>query len=569
MKDLSNITTWQNSFGLLPIHLRPVNSESNFVLLNGGYGDFCLQTNKSDASPEDYFSESWSSNTKNFIVINNNKTEIYNWQKNNVEIISNEQVSKNFDKFYTYLLSKSYKSERDVIPFIIDIFRQFRNLTREKTNPTEALNLLFLLLTSLEENLNINIDFEKWGIKETSIPSGFGYYVDRLKENNIKPHLDLIIRHSSGALFQEAQKEVLFFNPQMELFGGVSNKLNSKENLYSSVHYTPAYIARTIVENALEKLDLSKTNIKIFDPACGSCEFLIEALKQLKEKNYNGSVQIVGWDTSATAVNTSTFLLTFEKRKVWGDKLTFNIELVTDSLLKKWDEDYDLILMNPPFVSWELLESKEARDAVKETLNINFSGRPNQASAFFYKSVKSLSNHGVIGCVIPSSLLTLDSYKKLRSDINEQLSINLIAKLGNFIFEDALTDVSILVGHKPKINDLVPTILWSRNEKGIANEALRDLRKMNYTSQFTINKIDYSIFQPIQFPIVEDSWRPISVTQNQLLKKVNRFVIDKKLYPVKDIFKVQQGINSGNNVFKINKEEYLQLPKNEQLFLGQ
>ena len=568
MKDISDILVWKQNFGLLPIHLKPANNDSGFVMLNGGYGDFCLQTKKDQSDINDYYSKSWSSNTKNFVVLDDEKIKIFNWSKNKPEEVSKDEVAANFDKFYNYLLSKSYKSERDVIPFIIDIFRQFRNITLEKTNPVDALNLLFVLLTSLEDDYHA-FDKNKWNVNEINIPNGFDYFTEKIQTgiNNIKPELELIIRHSAGVLFQEAQKEVLFFNPQRDLFGGISSKIETTNKLYSSIHYTPPYLARTIVENAIRQLDLkTKKKLKIFDPACGSSEFLIEALKQLKELNYNGNIEVKGWDSSETAVNTSNFLLKYEQRTVWNKKLDFEINVVADSLTENWDNDYDLILMNPPFVSWELLNDKNSRDAVKGTLGSTFSGKPNQASAFFYKSIQHLNKDGIIGCVIPSSLLTLDAYKKLRNDVYDLITINLIGKLGNFVFEDALTDVSLIIGHKPKTNH-IPIILWTNNEKGVAQNALRDLRKMNYSNKFTVDEKDYSIFQPITFPLIQENWKPISLNENELLKTISRFVIEKKLVKVKDVFNVQQGINSGNNnLFKIQKSEFLELPVNEQKF---
>ena len=307
MKDLSKILTWQQSFGLLPIHLKPTINDSKFVMLNGGYGDFCLQTLKDGNDIEDYYSKSWSSNTKYFVVLENDKAIIYNWLKNKPEEVSIKQLEDNFDKFYNYLLSKSYKSERDVVPFIIDIFRQFRNITQEKTNPVEALNLLFVLLTSIEDDYH-KFNKDKWNVNDFNIPYGFDSLAEKLNSgfSNIKPELDLIIRHSAGVLFQEAQKEVLFFNPQWDLFGGVSSKLEIKKSLYTSIHYTPPYLARTIVENAIRQLDdlPQKSKLKIFDPACGSSEFLIEVLKQLKELDYRGEIKIFGWDSSETAINT-------------------------------------------------------------------------------------------------------------------------------------------------------------------------------------------------------------------------------------------------------------------------
>ena len=568
MRDLSDILTWKQSFGLLPIHLKPKSNKSNFVMLNGGYGDFCLQMLKDKSEIDDYYSQSWSSNTKNFVVLDGDKVKIFNWSKNKPEEISKKQVLDNFDKFYNYLLSQSYKSERDVVPFIIDIFRQFRNITLEKTNPLEALNLLFVLLTSLEDDSS-NLDRKKWNLNDFVIPKEFDSLTKKLNTgiNNIKPQLDLIIRHSAGVLFQEAQKEVLFFNRQMDLFDGISSIIKTKTNLYSSIHYTPPYIARTIVENVIRQLDLStKKNLKIFDPACGSSEFLIEALKQLKEINYKGNIEIKGWDSSETAVNTSNFLLQYEKRTIWDKKLSFEIKLVSDSLTETWDKDYDIILMNPPFVSWELLIDRNSKDAVKDILGSNFNGKPNQASAFFYKSIQCLNNDGVIGCVIPSSLLTLDSYKKLRVESYDLISINLIGKLGNFVFEDALTDVSLIIGHRPKTNH-IPTILWTRNEKGIAQNALRDLRKMIYSNGLTVNEKDYSIFQPISFPIIKDSWKPISLKENKLLKTIKRFVSENKLTTIENVFNVQQGIRQGvKNVFKLSQIEFNELPSIERKY---
>lgn len=563
MKNINDILTWKQSFGLLPIHLIPDRDENSYIMLNGGYGNFCLTTEVDNRETDAYHSLAWSSNTKNFVVLNDLNVIIYNWKKGKTEEIKKKQVEDNFDKFYKYLVNDSYKSQEDIVPFVIDIFQQFRTLTQEKTNAIEALNLLFVLLAGLEDDIN-SIDFKKWGLPSIKIPSNFDYYTDRLKNgfSDIKPKLDLIIRHSSGILFQEAQKEVLFFDRQMDLWGGFSNKIKSKNRLYSSIHYTPPYLARTIVENAIKELDTNKPSLKIFDPACGSSEFLVETLKQLNENGYSGNIQMIGWDSSQTAINTSKFLLNYEQRTIWKEKLTFNIKLVEDSLKDKWDDDYDLILMNPPFVSWEQMD-KNSRDSVKEILSGNIKGKPNQAGAFFYKAILSLNDDGIIGCVIPSSLFILDSYQKLRNKIYDLISINLIGKLGNFVFEDALTDASLIVGCKPK-KDTTPFILWTRNEKGIAPNALRELRKMYYSQSFKVVDKDYSIYKPVSFPITKENWKPVSFQENELLKNIERFVHEGKLSIIIDIFNVQQGIRTGNNkIFKISKEEYNDLPENE------
>lgn len=565
MKNLFDIQVWKQQLGLLPIHLNPLNENEGHVMLNGGNGDFCLQTTDLEAENIEFYSKSWSSSTKNYLIVKNDNIQIYNWLNDKTETVSQKIVSENFNKFYNYLLSKSYKSSKDLVPFTIDIFRQFRNLTFEKSNPVEALNLLFGLLTSLEDDVN-NFNAEKWGLDNINIPDGFDYYIEQLQSgiSNIKPELDLIIRHSAGILFQEAQKEVLFFNPQRDLFGGTSSSLNTKTNLYSSIHYTPPFLSRTIVENSLRNINLQTDKLKILDPACGSSEFLIEVLKQLRELNYQGNVEILGWDISETAINTSRFLLTYEKRTIWNDRLDFSLSLVEDSLLKNWGNDFDLILMNPPFSSWDLLNNKENRNAVREALGTSFIGKkPNQASAFFYKAINHLNENGIIGCVIPSSILTLDSYSKLRNDTNDLVDIKLLGKLGNFIFEDALTDVSFIIGKKPKTNH-IPTIIWTRNEKGVAQEALRDFRKSIYNNQVTLDKPNFSIYQPISFPILKENWQPISLENHNFLKVIERFINEKKLFRVEDVFSVRQGIRQGaKDVFKVLDTDFHNVPEQE------
>jgi len=574
MINLNDTLTWKQRFGLLPIHLTPIHDENSFIMLHGGDGDFCLKTEAIHGTSRDrdfYYSCAWSSNTKNFVVLNDSTVTIYNWKKDKPETIPKNQVEENIDKFYKYLVSISYKSETDIIPFIIDIFKQFRNFTQGDKQEVEALNFLFVLLAGIEED---NINFDKWELsRNIEIPQNFDQYITKLKEGlnikpnlNIHPNLDIILRHSSGILFQEAQKEVFFFDRQKHLWGDFSNKNDSKKNWYSSIYYIPPYVCRSIVENAIRKIDKNKPLLKIFDPACGSSEFLTEVLKQLRENGYGGNIQIVGWDSSEIAINISKFRLNYEKRTIWQDKLNYNIILVENSLHEEWSNDYDLILMNPPFVSWEQMDN-DSKGAVKEVLgsNISSKAKPNQAIAFLFKSIQSLNDNGIIGCIIPSSFLTLDTYQKLRNEVYDLISISLLGKLGNFVFENTLTDISLVIGHKPKTEN-IPFILWTANERGTVQNSLRNLRKMYCSGSSTIVDKDCSIYQPSSFPIKEN-WQPISAQKYEVLKTLERLVYEKKLVKIGDIFDVKTGIKTGHNeIFKISETEYHELPDGEKSF---
>lgn len=558
MNDLKNIKTWESNFGLLPIKLNPLFNEDKFLMLNGGLGDFCLKT--SSIGKEDIqnvFQESWSTNTKNFLFIDEKAIEVTNWYDNKIERIPNNKIEFNLNQFYKYLSSKSYKTQNDVVPFILDIFRQLRNITFEKQDSSEAINLLFHLLISLEEDYT-NIDVAQWNISETRFPDKFEYFVELINQGvrNIKPNLDLILRHTAGVLFQEAHREVIYFNPQRDLFGGVSSKLETKSDAYSSIHYTPQYIARSIVENVLKSLDFDKNELTILDPSCGSSEFLIEILKQLKNKDYKGKIKIKAFDSSDSAIRTSKFLLSYENRKQWNNSIILDIRKVEDSLVEDWGVN-DIILMNPPFVSWELLKDKENRDSVLAILSdVIKRSRPNQATAFFYKATQSLSNNGIVGCVLPTSIFNSEIYSDLRNKLKDELSFKLLAKLGNYVFEDALTDVSLFIASNSQ-SALLPKLIWTKNEKGIVQDTLREFRKMNANNEQSVDNKDFSIYTPPYFPILNNTWKVISLKENDFIKELAIFHKAGKLSTISDVFSINQGALLGiKNIFKISTGEY-------------
>lgn len=572
MINFHEISNWKKFLGLLPINLF-LESEVNdsYILHNGSKGDFCLSFSEHEQSTIN--SRAWSSNTNNYLTLTGNKVQIYNWKKRKPpESIPISLIQNNYEKFYNYLIDDNYSSGNDIAPFVLNIFRQLRNSINEVDGGLISLNSLFYLLAITEDEKGINeINKTKWGLENINFQINevnLEPFVESLKKGiyDLTPNIELIIRHSAGMLFQEAHQDVAFFNKQMTLFGSnYSSDIKFKNKFYSSTHYTPTYIARTIVENILKEFNFSeKKHLKILDPACGTSIFLLETLKQLVSIGYEGTVDIVGWDISQAAINTSSFILSYEKRE-WKDKLNIDLRLVDDSLTTDWDRDYDIILMNPPFISWEQM-SKAERESVSGSLGKSVKNKPNMASAFFKKATINLSKDGVLGCVIPSSLLTYDSYKPLRNEIEGYFKISFISKLGNYVFENALTDISIIIGGKSdKLDDTL--ILSTDNSSGIISEALHELRKFNYNQLPYVSNQKYSIYYPDIFPLSKENWKPLSIDDNKFLKGLDIYIRSKKLILVSDLFSVNQGIRTGNNkVFKITKSYFHSLPEKERTF---
>jgi adenine-specific DNA-methyltransferase len=107
--------------------------------------------------------------------------------------------------------------------------------------------------------------------------------------------------------------------------------------------------------------------LKVFDPACGSGVFLKEILRQLSLKNYQGRVRLEGWDISPAAIDMARFILLYEKDKL-NSQFPVDVEVHhRDSLDEtyEWSDDINIILMNPPFLSWNNMD-KQQRELMRK-----------------------------------------------------------------------------------------------------------------------------------------------------------------------------------------------------------
>jgi len=558
---------WAIDSGLMPMHLAPHNEGERYIMLDGGYYEFCLDLDAEGGTESDYNSYAWSSDVKNYIRVAGNDVTVYNWKSRRSDTMKLALIEQKFNQFLKIINSTSINSSDDVTPFLLGLFAQLRNLTQETKQPKEAMNLLFKLLVSIEED---HLDAEvcrRWSIIDTVLPNGFDMLVESIRKGalQITPNLDYILRHGSGRLFEVAHRTALSFNPQWDLFGGISTELTLADSCsYSSLHYTPRYLVRSIVENSLKQLDKNLDRIRIFDPACGSGAFLQEALKQLKEQNFSGKIEVIAFDNSDMAVSTTKFLLSYEQRKQWDEQqMTYQV-VVHDSVVTDWPE-CDLLLMNPPYIAMELMKDSETKDAVRETLkDLNIKKRPNMAAAFLYKAVKALGANGVLGTVLPSSLLLLEQYQSLREAVRSMCDLDIIAKLGNFAFSDALTDASIVIAKRQNPTHSIPLTVWCKNQEGVPFNAIRGLRKMQYDNLTSRIEDDYNIYTPSRFPVVGETWNTISMKDDKLVQQLKVRVGTGDLRPLSEVFIVKQGIITGiRDIFEISDIQYDNIPEKE------
>ena len=187
---------------------------------------------------------------------------------------------------------------------------------------------------------------------------------------------------------------------------------------------TPRHIIDFIVE-----LIQPKKNERILDPACGSSGFLISSYKYIRKNNTkkllgdlitpderNKLVEnICGYDISPDMVRLSLvnlYLHNFSNPKIYEyDSLTSE---------DRWNEYFDVILANPPFMS--------PRGGIKP--HKRFSIQSNRAEVLFVDYImEHLTPKGRSGIVVPEGIIFQSgtAYKSLRKTLVEKYLVGVIS----------------------------------------------------------------------------------------------------------------------------------------------
>ena len=391
-----------------------------------------------------------------------------------------------------------------------------------------------------------------------------GDIVERIKAGTagVKPDVKMILRHCSGSLFQEANY-VAHFDPQLELFPLDEIRYDANPRLIGS-YFTPSYIARTIVEETLRCIDLEhKDEITIFDPACGSGVFLVEALRQLRTQGYEGKVMTIGWDISPIAADMASYMLEFEKLE-WGQSMSYEIR-TCDSLQnhEEWPRT-DVIFMNPPYKAWTYMTA-EQREVIAEIMEPRI--RPNLAAVFYVLASQKVGDDGAVGALMPTSFLTADSHRTIRKETIEQLKPVLISHLGSFVFSSAMADVSVIVASRAGRDGMVQ-MMWTKNVDEVPPVAMRNLRILNHSREQTSSGDQYSIYKE-RFDYISnnDMWMPLPLEALQQKKALEHGVTTGRFRKASDLFDIRMGARTGaNNIFIISKETYRTLPQKERKY---
>ena len=577
---------WADQFGLALAPLfgttEMVAEGSHAVLLDGGYGSFAMsETDEELWRDEKTSCWAWSSDLPHHVTVTDNVVAVTRWDSSEADVFSRFSVEEKIETFYSYLATDRVQSTRRVVDYVLYLFRRMRSLVADAALPDEQSTDAFLaFLTEIIERDRPEVNSRhRRAILNTQAGSellsklsenGVDSLIEELREpTSLRPFRlfpSLAVRHAGSEVFQEAHFELLRA-PSLDLFS-YAGPAEAKSVTRGGAHFTPAALARCVVDQTLRQVEnlATRKRLTVLDPACGSGSFLHEALRALRRLAFAGQIVLVGRDISPSAVSMADFVVRHSAAD-GAPESDIKIDIrVADSLTVPLPKA-DVVLMNPPFISWPLLNDLQ-RDQMQQVLGSNLQGRGDISMAFVSRAVDGLDAGGALGVLIPASLLTLQAAERWRANLLERTDLRMLSELGDYgLFAHALVQVAAAVMGKP--TDLAArrgttTALVTTNSAEATGEALRSLRRSDRRI-LGVGKDDaWRLFEvPTRTFQARRTWRLTTPRAEAALSKF----LDAGAARISDLFDVRQGVHTGNNrAFVLGKSDYETLPKTERRF---
>lgn len=217
--------------------------------------------------------------------------------------------------------------------------------------------------------------------------------------------------------------------------------------------YTPHKISELVA-----KLGGPKPGNRICDPACGSGGLLIEAAREVGDRNF----ALFGMESNGSTwalARMNMFLHGFDSARIeWCDTLVSPALVENDRLMK-----FDVVVANPPFS----LDKWGAEEAESDRYNRFWRGVPPKSKgdwAFISHMVEAaLEKEGRVSVVVPHGVLFRGAAEgRIRRKIIEENLLDAVVGLPGNLFTTTSIPVAILVFDRSR-------------EKGGANQKRRDV----------------------------------------------------------------------------------------------
>ena len=246
----------------------------------------------------------------------------------------------------------------------------------------------------------------------------------------------------------------------------ITNTLDKKAKKMNGVYFTSQELIKKMIKM------LGKRRFKrILEPCYGSGEFIRELSKKYKKSRIEG-----------IELNQLMCELCEKDDEINKE----NVDLIRGDYMKtEFEEEYDLIIGNPPFFVMK-------RGDVNEEYIPYIEGRPNIFILFILKSLKLLKKGGILSFILPSSFKNCLYYNKLRDLIDKNYEIISIEDCEGAKWLETTQETMILCVKK-KVGNNGEWVI-KKGEYTIFNtkEKVKRITEL-YEGSKTLNEMDFKV----------------------------------------------------------------------------
>lgn len=196
-------------------------------------------------------------------------------------------------------------------------------------------------------------------------------------------------------------------------------------------HFTPWQIASFMAA----WVGHGRQRLSLLDPAIGVGVFARALAQYCESKNIN----LVGYDIDRAVLRAADASLGAGE---WSS-LTIRNE---DFLLSPWEEQYDAILCNPPYLRFQqFLQRDQVHEAFQRQLGASPSGLSNIYGLFIAKAQRHLALGGRASFIVPTEFLNANYGRDVKADLLTNRQLRYILELPEGVFPGVLTTACILL----------------------------------------------------------------------------------------------------------------------------